>query len=40
MTGKLEPEELRDQMLHESRKESHSKESSGEMDDRTNVDGL
>ena len=28
--GELKPEELRDRMLHESREESHSKESNGE----------
>ena len=38
--GKLGPEELKSQILRESRKEIRSKECSGEMDDRTNVDGL
>ena len=35
VTGELKLEELRDRMLHESRKEGRSKENSGEMDDRT-----
>ena len=29
--GELKPEELRDRMLHDSREENHSKESSGEV---------
>ena len=35
----LKPEELRDQMTHESREEGRSKENSGEMDGRTTYMG-